>query len=197
MNKVIKEVEEEIVGTEKKVSPVTILVISLMVLVILVFFISKDMDKIRLFIADSGWVGIVVAILLYGLLGISPIPSEPLTILLSTIFGPLNATLASGLGNLLASLVEYYIGATIGHAANFQKRKEKLPFGLGKLPVDSALFLLGARMIPGYGPKLVSLIGGVYRVPLYRYIWTAAIPTFLGAAIFAYGGSGLFSLRGW
>ena len=34
--------------------------------------------------------------LLYGVLGASPIPSEPLTVLLSTVFGPFYATLAAG-----------------------------------------------------------------------------------------------------
>ena len=126
----------------------------------------------------------------------TPIPSEPLTVLLSTIFGPLSATLVAGSGNLLAAMVEYYLGAHIGAIADFQTRKAKLPLGLGRLPVDSALFLLGARMMPGYGPKLVSVLGGVYRVPILRYVWTAAIPTFVGAAVFAYGGAGLFSLTG-
>lgn len=194
MGEITEEMDKII--EEKKSQPIRVLVISLLILIILVFFISRDMDKIRAFIAGSGWVGLVVSIALYGLLGASPIPSEPLTILLSTIFGPFNATLVAGLGNLLAAVIEYYLGAKIGDAADFKTRREKLPFGLGKVSVDSPVFLIAARMMPGYGPKLVSVIGGVYRVPIWRYIWTAAIPTFLGAAIFAYGGFGLFSLRG-
>lgn len=194
MDESIEPVED--IVPDKKTKPLRILVISVLLLIVLLFFISRDMDKIRQFIANSGYVGLLVAVLLYGLLGASPIPSEPLTVLLSTIFGPLNATLAAGFGNLLAAIVEYYLGAKIGDVADFKTRKEHLPFGLGKMPVNSPLFLVGARMMPGYGPKLVSVVGGVYRVPMWRYIWTASIPTFLGAAIFAYGGFGLFSLRG-
>jgi uncharacterized membrane protein YdjX (TVP38/TMEM64 family) len=153
------------------------------------------MVRVREFIAQSGWIGLVVSIGLYALLGASPIPSEPLTILLSSIFGPLSATLIAGTGNLLAALIEYYIGEHLGNVASFEKRRKNLPLGLGRFPVESPVFMIAARMLPGYGPKFVSVICGVYRVPLWRYIWTAAIPTFLGAAIFAYGGFSLLSLR--
>ena len=61
-------------------------------------------------------------------------------------------------------------------------------------PVDSPVLLVGARVIPGYGSKFVSLISGFYRVPLLCYIWTTFIATLLGAAITAYGG---YKLVGW
>jgi uncharacterized membrane protein YdjX (TVP38/TMEM64 family) len=180
--------------TNKDHSLRNLIVISL-ILVTLLFIVSREMENVREFISKSGWIGLFVSVGLYALLGASPIPSEPLTILLSTIFGPFSATIVAGTGNLLAALVEYYIGEHIGNVASFEERRVKLPFGLGRFPVSSAPFMIAARMLPGYGPKFVSVICGVYRVPLWRYIWTAAIPTFLGAAIFAYGGFGLVSLR--
>ncbi|HEY9087245.1 MAG TPA: VTT domain-containing protein [Anaerolineaceae bacterium] len=200
VEEVTKEVEELTIeavteiAAPKRSQPWIALIVSVLVLGAIVLIVERDLDKIRAFIAGSGWVGLVTAVLLYGLLGLSPIPSEPLTVLLSTIFGPFSATLAAGFGNLLAAIIEYFLGSRIGAVADFESRKEKMPFGLGRFPVDSAVFLLGARMLPGYGPKLVSLISGVYRVPILRYIWTAAVPTFIGAAIFAYGGAGLLHL---
>lgn len=170
------------------------LVIVLIVVIVSVVIVSNEMDGVRNFIANSGWVGMLVSLGLYTLLGASPIPSEPLTVLLSTIFGPLPATFLAGTGNLLAALLEYYIGERIGNVASFEQRRGKLPFGIGRFPVNSAIFMIAARMLPGYGPKFVSLICGMYRVPLWRYTWTAAIPTYLGAAIFAYGGFGLLHL---
>jgi uncharacterized membrane protein YdjX (TVP38/TMEM64 family) len=155
------------------------------------------MTTVRAFIGQSGWVGLLVSVLIYAILGASPIPSEPLTVLLSTVYGPFTATLVSGTGNVLAALIEYFIGMRISGASGFDERRAKLPFGLGKLPVDSPMFLIAARMLPGYGPKFVSLMGGIYRVPFYRYLWTAALPTFAGSAIFAYGGFGLIQLGGW
>lgn len=181
---------------EKKASPLVVLVVSLLLMVVLILIVSKDMEKVRSFIGSSGWIGLLVSIGLYGLLGASPIPSEPLTVLIAGVFGPLMATVVAGLGNLLAAMIEYFIGGKLGDAASFNERREHLPFGLGRFPVDSPMFLIVARMLPGYGPKFVSVICGIYHVPMWRYIWTAAIPTFIGAAIFAYGGFGLLHLTG-
>ena len=172
----------------------SIVIFSVLIVVVAAVFFAVDMQKIKTFIAGIGAWGILVSIIVYALLGLTLIPSEPLTILIGAIFGPFIATLVAGVGNTLSALVEYYLGRKLGQAANFMEKKHKLPFGLGKLPVDSPLFLLGARSIPGYGPKAVSIISGVYHVPLFLYLWTAAIPTFLGAAIFAFGGFGLSSL---
>jgi uncharacterized membrane protein YdjX (TVP38/TMEM64 family) len=160
----------------------------------LALFVSRQMEQVRQFIRDSGWWGVLVSLALYGILGASPIPSEPLTVIMSTIYGPLAATLVAGTGNLVAALVEFFIGVKVGDVANFEQRKQKLPLGLGKMPVDSPLFLIGARMLPGYGPKFISLIAGIYRVPLWRYTWTTAVSTLLGAAVFAYGGAHLVNL---
>lgn len=184
----------EIVPKPSKSQSIVTLVFITLGIVILILFISNEMEAVQNFIRSSGWIGLLVSIALYGVLGLSPIPSEPLTVLLSTVYGPLAATLVTGLGNLLAAVIEYIIGERIGNIASFEKRKESLPFGLGKFPVNSIPFLLFARMLPGYGPKFVSVLSGVYRVPMARYLWTAAIPTFVGAALFAYGGFELVKL---
>jgi uncharacterized membrane protein YdjX (TVP38/TMEM64 family) len=161
---------------------------------VLALFVSRQMEQVRQFIRAGGWWGILFSLILYGVLGASPIPSEPLTVFMSTIYGPLPATLIAGSGNLLAALVEFFIGLKVGDVANFEERKNSLPFGLGRMAVDSPIFLIGARMLPGYGPKFVSLIAGIYRVPFWRYTWTTAFSTLLGAAAFAYGGSQFVNL---
>jgi membrane protein YqaA with SNARE-associated domain len=104
------------------------------------------------------------------------------------------ATLVAGTGNTLSALVEYYLGTHVANITNFMERKEKLPWGLSKVKVDSPLFLIGARMVPGVGPKFVSITAGIYRVPFLLYLWTSAVSVFLGAVVFALGGSGLGSL---
>jgi uncharacterized membrane protein YdjX (TVP38/TMEM64 family) len=170
---------------------IRILVASLLILGVGGFFIYEDMPTIRALILENGVWGMVIAILIYGILGATLVPSEPLTILVGAVFGPWVATLVATLGNILAALVEYYIGRRLRDASSFATRLQKLPFGLGKLPVRSPVFLIFGRMIPGAGPKLVSLLGGLYHVPLGRYLWTTALPTAIGAAIFAFGGWGL------
>ncbi len=179
---------------DKKSQPTRVLIISLLVLMVVLFFVSREMETVKEFIRNSGWIGMLASVGIYGVLGASVIPSEPLTVLIATIYGPFTATLVAGTGNLLAAVIEYYLGAQLGDVTSFAERKAKLPLGLGKLPIDSPGFLIAARMIPGYGPKLVSVLSGIYRVPIWMYVWTAAIPTYLGAAIFAYGGFGLFTL---
>ncbi len=184
---------ERIEGGQKTHS-IRNLVFSLLIMAVAVFFVSKDMENIHRFIEENKTWGLIVAVAVYGVLGASLIPSEPLTVLIGAIFGPWIATLIATLGNMLAAYVEYFLGKRLGKAANFARNREKLPFGLNRLPVQSPVFLIVGRMVPGAGPKLVSFLAGIYHVPLARYFWTTLIPTSLGAAIFAFGGFGIFQL---
>ncbi len=165
------------------------------VMVLIIYFLaSSEMDAIKNFIRNHrGW-GLGAAVILYGILGVTVMPSEPLTILLAGLFNPWVATLTATTGNTLAGLVEYFIGMKLSNAANFEQRKKSLPLGLGRLPVQSVTFLLVGRLVPGYGAKIVSLLAGAYHVPLFRYLWTTLIPTTIGAAIIAYGGKELADL---
>jgi uncharacterized membrane protein YdjX (TVP38/TMEM64 family) len=176
--------------TKLAVVLITVMVIVLIVILIL----SRNLDSIQAFLLRSGKIGLVLSVGLYGLLGASPIPSEPLTVLLSALYGPFNITIVATLGNLLSALVEYYIGLKIGDVSDFEQRRQKLPFGLGKFPADSIAFLILARFLPGYGAKFISVLSGIYHVPMWRYIWTTVLATLIGAAIVAYGGFGLLSL---
>jgi uncharacterized membrane protein YdjX (TVP38/TMEM64 family) len=173
---------------------ISILVFSVLIMILVGVFFTTDLARIKDFISSAGAWGIVISIIFYALMGMTLIPSEPFTLFIGALFGPFYATLIAGLGNTLSALVEYYLGTHIGSATNFIEKKDKLPFGLGKMKVESPLFLIGARMIPGYGPKVVSVLAGVYKVPILRYIWTTAIPVFLGSAIFAFGGFGIGKL---
>lgn len=173
---------------------VFILVFSAFAMVLAALIITQDMSKVKDFISQAGAWGIVICIIIYAVLGITVIPSEPLTFFIGVLFGPWMATLVAGFGNTLSAFVEYYLGTHIGSATNFVQRKDKLPFGLSRLKVDAPIFLITARMIPGYGAKFVSLLAGIYRVPLLRYFWTTAIPIFAGAAIVAFGGSEILIL---
>lgn len=107
------------------------------------------------------------------------------------VFGPGWGAFYSWVGYMLATVIEYFIGLKVGQASDFEVQREKLPFGLGKFRADSPWFLTLARIVPGYGPKMVGIVGGMYRVPLWRFIWTAAIPNAVGALVFALGGHGI------
>jgi uncharacterized membrane protein YdjX (TVP38/TMEM64 family) len=179
---------------KKKKNSLRILVTTLFFMVAIGLIVAFDFEKIKLFISHAGVWGLVISIVVYGLLGFTVIPSEPLTLVIGAMFGPWVATIASLIGNTLSSIAEYYTGRAIGSATNFMEKKEKLPFGLGKLKVDSFKFLILARAIPGFGGKAVSITAGVYHVPLWRFLWTAFVTLIAGSAVFAFGGFGLEKL---
>ncbi len=194
-----KQPNTEIKNEEQKTKrnqSISILIFSVLIMALAAIFITTDLNKIKDFISQAGVWGIILSILLYALLGVTLIPSEPLTLFIGALFGPLLATLISWVGNTMAAFIEYYLGTHISSATNFEEKKEKLPFGLGKMKVEHPLFLVGGRMIPGYGPKVVSMLAGMYRVPLLRYLWTTAVPIFFGSVIFAFGGAGIGALTG-
>lgn len=188
------DITEETTENNSKTQSISILIASVLIMALAAVLVTQDMDKIKDFISQAGAWGILLSILLYAVLGVTLIPSEPLTLFIGALFGPWLATLIAGTGNTMSALIEYYLGTHIGSATNFQQKKEKLPLGLGKLKIDSIPFLVGARMIPGYGPKIVSFMAGIYHVSLLRYFLTASIPNMFGAAIFAFGGFGIGAL---
>jgi uncharacterized membrane protein YdjX (TVP38/TMEM64 family) len=151
-------------------------------------------SNIKTFIQQYEQYIVLISLALYAVLGATPIPSEPLTVFIASIEGPLLALILATFGNTLAALVEFYIGGSIGELSDFEERKKKLPFHMGDLPIDSPILLLLGRMLPGFGPKFISIICGVYKVPLFTYLWTTVVSNLMGAAIIAYGGYSLINL---
>lgn len=186
--------ETKLIDKRQTMKSVISLVVMLVILFVVVAFFSKELQAVGDFIRRAGWWGWLISILIFGLFGATPIPSEPVTVLITTIFGPGYAVIITSLGNLLAAIVEFFIGGRMSGAADFNKLREKLPLGLNKVPVESPVFLIVARMLPGYGPKFISIISGIYKVPFRRYLWTTAVSTVIGAAVVAFGGYGILSL---
>jgi uncharacterized membrane protein YdjX (TVP38/TMEM64 family) len=187
----VKKMEEK---NERQWPGTVILIMSVIASSLLAVYLAKNIDQVESFIADIGFVGPLVSITLHTLLGASPIPSETLTAINGIVFGPLLGALYSWIGYMLASYVEYFIGMKIGNISDFESDRDKMPFGLGRLPADSPWFLLLGRIVPFGGAKVVGVIGGVYRVSLWRFTWTAALATGAGALLFAYGGHALKAL---
>jgi uncharacterized membrane protein YdjX (TVP38/TMEM64 family) len=168
--------------------------LSVLLSLLVAIYIGKHVTVVEQTIARIGLLGPLISIALQALLGASPLPTEPLTVINGVVFGPVRGALYSWIGYMLAALIEYSIGTNIRRATDFETQRTRLPLGLGRFPADSPWFLTLARIVPGYGPKMVGLMGGMYRVPLWRFVWTAAIPNLIGAALFAGGGSQLKGL---
>jgi len=179
----------------KKIRNILLAIITICLPVLTIVFFAKDIKNIERFIPTTGIAGPLFSILLMGILSATPIPTDPIVILNGAIFGPFMGIIVSWAGNNLASIIEYFIGRAIGTFSDFEKQKQKLPFGLAKFPAESPLFLIGGRFIPSFGGKLVSLAGGVYHVNFFRYLWTAAIANLLGSVFLAYGGHILLYLN--
>lgn len=159
-----------------------------------VVYIARHEAAVEKVIQEMGAAGPLVSILLYCILGVSPIPGDPLLLIIGAVYGPIWGALVAWIGMTLAALVEYFIGTRIGDAAALKLRREDLPFGLGNLPVDSILFLLVGRLLTSTGAKFVSYLSGIYRVSLWRFVWTTAVSNLFGAFLFALGGTGLLKL---
>lgn len=164
------------------------------VFAVIIYFLFKHTDYITEILVKSGPLAPIVALLLYTGLAPTPIPTDPITVVLGVTYGPMIGVIIAWVGNTLATLVEYYVGCSISKTANFEKQKEKMPFGLANLPIGSVPFLVFGRMIPGYGSKIISILAGAYSVPIKRYLWTSALTNLLGAIMLSYGGFGLITL---
>lgn len=160
----------------------------------IIYLLTKHSGLIEELLYKSGPLAPIVAIILYPLLAPTPITTDPITVIIGVAYGPLTGIGIAWIGNTLAALVEYYMGEKLQKVTNFEKAKEKIPFGLGKLPVNSVGFLIFGRMIPGYGGKIISILAGMYRVSLGRYLWTTALTNLMGSILLSYGGFEIINL---
>jgi len=168
--------------------------LAIFVIVAIAFASIYDAEALKALLYKYDKFALVICLLVYLLLSVTPIPTEPVALFVLAWKGPVVAILVATLGNTLSALVEYYIGGSIGDLTDFEKKKEKLPFHLGRLPINSPLFQILARMLPGFGPKFVSVAGGMYQVPLITYLWTAILANLIGAVVVVGGGYGVFHL---
>jgi uncharacterized membrane protein YdjX (TVP38/TMEM64 family) len=171
---------------------VTVLTFAVSIYIIKV--VGDNSGILEHWIRSAGVFGPLITILLYGVLSLTPIPSDPLSLLCGALFGPWVGIFTSWMGNNFAAIIEYYVGKSVSTVAAFDARKKELPLGLNKLPVDSVWFLMGARLVPGFGSKVVSVLAGVYNVGLWRYTWTAAVTNLFGSVMYSVWGTGLLLL---
>lgn len=172
---------------EKTVKSVTS-IIGLALGILILYFVAKNIHDVERIIITAGMAGPAVAVALYALFAPTPVSTDSLTIICGAIYGPIYGTAISWMGNNIAALVEYFVGAHIRENTDFEKEKKKLPFGLSKLPINSVLVLTLGRMLPFYGSKVISIMAGMYGVPKKRYIWTSALINLTGAIMLSYGG---------
>ena len=161
--------------------------------IIIVVSANFDLPHVQAYINHHQKLAVLISLFIVFISGLAFIPTIPLTVFTSVLFGPLESTIITALATTLSALVHYQLGRHLGDVVNFSEKKVRLPFKLDKLPINSPLFLLLGRIIPG-GPTGLSFVCGAYCVPFHLYLWTTVVMSLLGSALVAYGGSGLFKL---
>ena len=170
--------------------------LSLAVFIGTAFFLAKYFNVASLngILEKNQGLGFVICLIVYIVVGFLLIPPDPITLMILAWMGPAAAILLETLGDTVLALIDFTIGKNIGDLAEFEKKKARLPFHLDRLPMDSPVFLILARMLPGFGPKFVSIAGGVYRVTWKTFLWTTLVANLVGAFAVVYGGYGLMHL---
>lgn len=171
----------------KKNNTIWLVVGSLIILIVL-FYIARNLRDVDIIIRNAGVAGPIVAIVLFCIFALTPIPAEPLTLFCIFFFGPIIGSIITWIGGTSAALVEYNFGLHMRKITSIEKTIQKLPLGLNKMPVDSPYFLIFGRLIPGYGSKIISLVAGVHHVSLKRYLWTTALTNLIGSILLSFGG---------
>ncbi len=162
--------------------------VGLLLIVFLVYYFARNLRYIESLIQHAGIAGPLVVILLYGVFAITPISTDPLTIVSGAMFGPVAGIIISWIGNNVAAMVEYFFGRHMRNVTDFDRTKKKLPFGLDKVSFSSPWFLILGRLIPGYGGKVISILAGMHHVPIITYIWTTGITNLAGSLLLSFGG---------
>lgn len=169
-------------------------IFGILILIIVIYFLSKHTHFIKKILIKSGPWAPIVALILYPLFALTPIPNDSITVIVGVTYGPLIGVIIAWIGNTIAAMFEYYLGSKFSKVIDFENERKKMPFGLGKMPVNSPLFLFVGRMIPGYGTTITSILAAAYKVPLKRYLWISALTNLLGSILVAYGGFELVKL---
>jgi len=151
-----------------------------------IYLMVYHSDKVTEIVISSGIWAPVISFILFLIFSITPITTEPIIGILALTYSPYVAFVIGTLGNFFAMLIEYYFGKKLAHIFDYDVHKKKLPKIIQKLKVDSPLFLIFGRMIPGYGSKVISLIAGAEKVNMKTYLWTSVLSAIFGAAVISF-----------
>ncbi|MCL4374771.1 VTT domain-containing protein [Patescibacteria group bacterium] len=171
----------------KKTEKVTA-ILTLILFIPLIYLLVKNIHDVDNVVQRAGLAAPLVLVFFYGLFALTPVSTDPLTIISGVMFGPWFGIIISWVGNMTAATVEYYFGSHISRITKRRLTKNILPFGLHRLPVNSPWFLILGRLIPGYGGKIISVMAGMERVEIKLYLWTTMVTNFFGSVLLASGG---------
>lgn len=156
--------------------------------------LARNLSAVQAAMATAGPWGPLAAVALLVLLSLTPVPAEPFILAFAALFPPLTVVLVASAGNFAATLVEYGLARSLMDRQQYAALLARLPPAMARFPVSSHLFMILGRLIPGVGPKTVSILCGLARVGLPRFAWTGLLTSALGGVVIGLAGTGLVSL---
>ncbi len=162
--------------------------ITIVLCLLAIVFYKNYFHETTTLIESFGIAGPLACVVIFSILSVTPIPTDPLAVAVATLFHPLLVMAILWTGNTAAALLEYRFGKTIRNITSYEEKKHALPWGLGNMPIGSVWVLTFGRMIPGYGSKVISILAGVYGVNRWRFFWTTAVINLGGALMYTVGG---------
>lgn len=168
-----------------------LLILTLGLPLVLVLLIGRDLQTLENIVRSAGVWGFLLSISLIVLFGFTPLPAEPIAVMNGILFGPVQGAVLNMVGNMIASLIEYYVGTRMTKATNFESPLNRLHPRLQKFSPDSLWFLIGFRFIPQVGSKIVSFGAGIFQVPIGKYVWTTFLANLVGSVLLALAGFGI------
>lgn len=123
------------------------------------------------------------------------LPSEIASLVAVAIYGFEIGVALIWIGLLARAGGEYTLGRLLVTPLAKSDATIRLPGWFQRFPANHLVFLVVARWLPA-GNHVVSTAAGLQRVPLRRFIWTAAVALAPPALLVGAGAAGLVSFHG-
>lgn len=129
-----------------------------------------------------------LAVAVFALVAAAPFSvTDALAVMNGAIFGPLFGSIINAVGLVIAALIGYWVNRHASRLLDLDSYLERLPKWIKRFPVGSPAFLIGVRVIPGFGGTVATATAAAFRVPVWVHVWTmcaVAIPLCTILAIF-------------
>ncbi|MGB8966029.1 MAG: VTT domain-containing protein [Candidatus Cybelea sp.] len=154
----------------------------------LAFWVIRHQPRVEHEIRSIGPLAYPLAVAIFALVASAPFSvTDALAIMNGAIFGPVKGTLVDTVGLVLAALLGYWINLRASGLFNLEDYLYRLPAWVKRFPVGSPAFLLGVRVIPGFGGTVATATAATFRIPIWTHVWTMcaiAIPICAALTIF-------------
>jgi uncharacterized membrane protein YdjX (TVP38/TMEM64 family) len=129
-----------------------------------------DEARIATLVADAGWLGpLVIVLLMTAAVVFSPIPSAPIALAGGAAYGHLWGTVYVLIGAELGAIIAFGLARVLGYEALHRRFGDRLEFGL--MGSQSALMatVFVTRLMPFLSFDLISYAAGLTPITVWRF----------------------------